>query len=67
MKKKITLEDFIIFIGISTAAKLFECSEHTVKAWRYGNRRPSIEQAKKIIKATDGKLDIWSIFGGLDD
>ena len=65
--ERITLKKYIQFIGIEPAAELFGCSSASTKAWRYGNRQPSIEQAKKIIKASNGKLDFEAIFGPIDD
>ena len=64
--KRISLKDYIAYIGNAGAAKLFECSEATVKSWRYDRRQPSIKQAKKIIKAANGKLDFESIYGSLE-
>ena len=64
--ERITLKQYIEFIGIDPAAELFDCSSASTKAWRYGLRQPSIEQAKKIIRATKGKLDFESIFGPID-
>ena len=64
--ERITLKKYIEYIGNAGAAKLFECSEATVKSWRYGRRQPSIKQAKKIIKAANGKIDFESIYGSLD-
>ena len=63
---RISLKDYIAYIGNAGAAKLFECTENTAKSWRYGRRQPSIKQAKKIIKAADGKLDFESIYGPLE-
>ena len=60
--ERITLKQYIEFIGIEPAAELFDCSSASTKAWRYGLRQPSIEQAKKIIQASKGKLDFESIF-----
>jgi len=65
--ERITLRQYIEFIGIEPAAELFDCSSASTKAWRYGLRQPSIEQAKKIIKASKGKLDFESIFGPIDE
>tara|TARA_Y100000114_G_C11717884_1_gene306930 strand:+ start:302 stop:637 length:336 start_codon:yes stop_codon:yes gene_type:complete len=64
--QRISLRDYIAYVGNAGAAKLFECPENTVKSWRYGKRQPSIKQAKKIIKAADGKLDFESIYGPLE-
>ena len=50
--KRITLKEYIEFVGQKNAAVIFDCSEAACKAWRYGYRQPSINQAKKIIIAT---------------
>ena len=65
--KRMTLSTYIEFIGIEPAAKLFGCSTASARAWRYGNRRPSIEQAKNIIMESNGKLDFEAIFGPLEE
>ena len=65
--EKISLKAYIALIGNQSAAKLFDCSPATTKSWRYGLRQPSIRQAKKIILASEGKLDFESIFGPLDE
>ena len=65
--KRYTLKEYIEFIGMQEASKLFNCSMHSVKAYRYGHRQPSVEQAKTIIRASDGKLDFESIYGNLED
>ncbi len=63
--KKMTLAEYIQFLGEPKAAEDFGASLHAIKSWRYGYRQPSIAQAKKIIRATDGRLDYESIFGSL--
>jgi len=65
--KRYTLKEYIEFIGNKEAANLFNCSLHSVKAWRYNLRQPSIDQAKVIIRASEGKLDFESIYGNLED
>jgi len=65
--QRITLKKYIEFIGTEPAAELFGCSTASTKAWRYGLRQPSIKQAKKIIKASGGKLDFESIFGPIEE
>ena len=65
--RRITLKKYIEFIGTDPAAELFDCSSASTKAWRYGLRQPSIKQAKKIIKASGGKLDFESIFGPIEE
>ena len=61
--KIITLREYIEVIGMAKAALEFECSEAAVKSWRYGYRNPTINQAKKIIRATNGRLDYESFYG----
>jgi len=63
--RKITLKDYIEFVGQRKAAKEFGCSDAACKSWRYGYRQPTINQAKKIIRATDGRLDYESIYGNI--
>jgi|TARA_R110001592_G_scaffold119603_1_gene322833 hypothetical protein len=65
--QRITLKKYIEFIGTEPAAELFNCSAASTRAWRYGLRQPSIKQAKKIIKASGGKLDFESIFGPIEE
>ena len=60
--KRITLKEYIEFVGQKKAAVIFDCSEAACKAWRYGHRQPRINQAKKII--------IWyfdNVFNELDN
>jgi len=65
--QRYTLRQYIEFMGTEAAAKLFECTYGTAKAYRYGRRQPSIKQAKIIIKNTGGKLDFESIYGPIDE
>ena len=58
-----TLGEMIKHIGMEEAAKKFEVSLASIRSWRWGYRRPSVEQAKKIIIATNGRLDYESIYG----
>ena len=62
-----TLEDFINMNGVNDVASRFEVSVHTVRSWKYGNRQPSVKQAKRIIKQTEGRLDYESIYGPISD
>ena len=62
-----SLKDYIEFLGVKESAETFDCSEASIKAWRYGYRNPSIKQAHQIIKATEGKLTYESIFGNIQD
>jgi hypothetical protein len=65
--KKYSLKDYIEFLGQKEAAEKFGCSEASCKSWRYGYRQPTINQAKQIIKATDGRLDYESIYGPISE
>ena len=56
--QRITLKKYIEFIGTEPAAELFNCSAASTRA---------IKQAKKIIKASGGKLDFESIFGPIEE
>ena len=60
------LPDYIKAAGHKAAANLFGVSEGTVKAWRYGLRRPSTDAAKRIIEATGGKVG-WNEIYANDD
>ncbi len=65
--KRITLKEWIEFLGMPRAANECNVSMATIKSWRYGYRRPSIEKAKEIIAASEGRLDYESIFGEIKD
>jgi len=63
--EKITLSSYIQFLGKDKASEDWQVSKHTIEAWRYGHRQPSIRQAKRIIKLTDGRLDFEGIYGDI--
>jgi hypothetical protein len=65
--KKYSLRDYIEFLGQKEAAIKFGCSEASCKSWRYGYRQPTINQAKQIIRATEGRLDYESIYGPVSE
>ena len=65
--KPYTLKEMIKHMGMNVAAKEFQVSLSSIRSWRWGYRRPSVEQAKKIIIATNGKLDYESIYGCPND
>ena len=46
---------------------MYNVSVYTVFSWKYGNRQPSVKQAKQIIKQTEGRLDYESIYGPISD
>ena len=66
-KNKLNLKEWISFWGIEEISNLFNVSIHTVIAWKYGHRQPSVKQAKIIIHQTKGRLDYESIYGPISD
>tara|TARA_B100001057_G_C22786794_1_gene925928 strand:- start:374 stop:607 length:234 start_codon:yes stop_codon:yes gene_type:complete len=66
-KEKLNLKDWINFWGAQEISNSYAVSIHTVEAWKYGHRQPSVKQAKKIIKKTEGRLDYESIYGPISD
>ena len=50
------LSDYIKALGNPAAGVLFGVSKGTAKAWRYGYRSPSTDNAKTIIEVTGGKV-----------
>ena len=66
-KEKLSLIDWINFWGEKEVSNMYNVSIYTVFSWKYGNRQPSIKQAKQIIKQTEGRLDYESIYGPISD
>ncbi len=60
--KKLNLKKYIEILGNREAAKRFNCSIATAKAWRYGYRQPSVKKAKLIMQSTNYVLDFDSIY-----
>lgn len=56
------LPAYIKRVGHKAAAKKFGVSEATVKAWRWGYRRPRPESAFRIVAATDGVVTLAGIY-----
>jgi|TARA_R100000426_G_scaffold22823_2_gene19688 glucose-6-phosphate 1-dehydrogenase len=65
--KQYKLNEYIKHLGMATSVETFEVSLATIKAWRWGYRKPSVKQAKRIIQKTNGKLDYESIYGCPND
>ena len=59
---KITLKKYIETIGMNKSADLFDCSLHTIRAWRWGHRQPGVDKARIIIEKTNYVLDFESIY-----
>ena len=57
------LKEYIIIRGEDNLAKELGVSIYTTRSWKYGNRQPSIEQAKKIIRMTDFIVNWENIYG----
>jgi len=52
MKKNIKLINFIIALGDTESAVLFNVSIRAIQAWRLGERRPDRDNYKVIISKT---------------
>ena len=65
--ERISLSDFINFVGIDAAGILFKVSRHTARSYKYGLRQPSTKVAKRIMKVTKGRLDFESIYGSIEE
>tara|TARA_B100000767_G_C19379544_1_gene375325 strand:- start:278 stop:514 length:237 start_codon:yes stop_codon:yes gene_type:complete len=65
--ERISLSEFINFIGVDAAGVLFEVSRHAAHSYRYGYRQPSAKVAKRMMKITKGKLDFESIYGPIEE
>ena len=61
------LKDYIKKRGEENLAKDLGVSVDTIKSWRYGNRQPSVNQAKKLIKMTGHALGWENIYGSVDE
>ena len=61
------LKDYIKKRGEDNLAKDLGVSVDTIKSWRYGNRQPSVNQAKKLIKMTGHALGWENIYGSVDE
>ena len=60
------LKDYIKKRGEDNLAKDLGVSVDTIRSWRYGNRQPSVNQAKKLIKLTGHALDWEGIYGPVE-
>ena len=65
--KPYTLKEMLKRMGMKTAAEKFDVSLSTIRSWRWGYRRPSVDQAKKIIIASNYQLDFEAIYGAIED
>ena len=61
------LKDYIKKRGEDNLAKDLGVSVDTIKSWRYGNRQPSVNKAKKLIKMTGHALGWENIYGSVDE
>ena len=50
-----SLKEYIEFVGEDAAAELFDTKITTIRSWRYKQRQPRVEEAKKIIFNLTGK------------
>ena len=65
--ERISLSDFINFIGIDAAGTLFKVSRLTARSYQYGYRQPSPKVAKRMMNVTNGKLNFESIYGPIEE
>lgn len=65
MKDKPTLVEYIEIVGEKEIATKYDVSIHTARSWKYRNRQPSIDQAKKIMRDTN--LTWESIYGPIEE
>jgi len=61
-----SLKEYIEFVGEDAAAELFNTKITTIRSWRYKQRQPRVEEAKKIISKSGGKLNWESIYGPVE-
>lgn len=58
-----SLANFITEVGDAKAGVLFQVKLRTVQSWRRGERFPRPEQARIIVDATNGRVDMQGIYG----
>tara|TARA_B100001121_G_C18669827_1_gene613191 strand:- start:1492 stop:1686 length:195 start_codon:yes stop_codon:yes gene_type:complete len=56
-------KNFIKNKGKTTVAQELGCSIHTVRSWYYGNRQPTIKQAKRIMLLSGEELSWEDLYG----
>ena len=54
--KQYKLNEYIKHLGMATSVETFEVSLATIKAWRWGYRKPSVKQAKESYKKPTANL-----------
>lgn len=59
-----SLSDYIKAKGVAESAALFGVSEATVKAWRWGYRKPRPAAANRIVQVTGGEVSLAGIYAG---
>jgi hypothetical protein len=58
----LSLPQYIESVGDAVAADLFRVKLRTVESWRRRERFPRAEQARLIVRVTDGQVDYRGIF-----
>lgn len=56
------LSEYIKKTGLTESASLFGVSESTIKAWRWGWRKPRPEAANRIVAVTGGEVSLAGIY-----
>jgi len=61
------LQEYIKNRGQEQIAKDLEVSKHAVNSWYYGQRQPTVKQAKKIMLLTSKALTWEDIYGPIEE
>lgn len=59
--------DLLLHMGIKASAEIFEEKVPVIKSYAYKWRQPTIDNAKKYIKKTNGALLYESFFGDIEE
>lgn len=64
MKRKIRLRTWIKQVGRKEIARLLDVTPMAVTHWKQGDAIPGAETLRKIVRLTDGKLDVEHVLLG---
>ena len=65
-KGLLSFVELLKILGNKESSRVFGIPEPTIKSWRYGQRQPTINQVKELIKLTNGSLIYESFFDQID-
>lgn len=57
-----TLPEYIADLGDEAAAQLFDVRVRTVQSWRRRERYPRPEQAERIVRLSNGKVNYEGVY-----